>query len=108
MRFADFRTISRSLTLPEPTNVTQELLEAGLELLTRRLPPRHLPVRLLGFGANGLDNSGESQRQLFDQPERSVISNWTAWPTRLPPDLASRPFAGPLGRKMPINRARTR
>ena len=70
VRFADFKTISRSLTLPEPTNITQELLDAGVELLTKRLPPRHLPVRLLGFGVSKLDDSGKSQQQLFDQPDR--------------------------------------
>ena len=70
VRFADFQTISRSLTLAEPTSITQELLDAGVELLTKRLHARHLPVRLLGFGVNKLDNSGTSQRQLFDQPDR--------------------------------------
>jgi hypothetical protein len=40
VRFADFKTISRSLTLPQPTNITQELLKAGMELMTR-LPPGH-------------------------------------------------------------------
>ena len=45
VRFADFKTISRSLTLVEPTNMTQELLAAGVELLTTRLPPKHLPLR---------------------------------------------------------------
>lgn len=70
VRFADFKTISRSLTLAEPTNITQELLEAVVELLTTRLPPGHQPVRLLGFGVNNLDDSGTSQRQLFDEPDR--------------------------------------
>ena len=70
VRFADFKTISRSLTLAEPSNVTQELLDAGMDLLTKRLPPRHLPVRLLGFGVNKLDDSGTSQQPLFDQPDR--------------------------------------
>ena len=50
--------------------MTQELLDAGIELLTTRLPPRHLPVRLLGFGVTKLDDSGTSQQQLFDQPVR--------------------------------------
>ncbi len=70
VRFADFQTISRSVTLPRPTNVTQELLDAGIELLTQRLPPRHLAVRLLGFGVHKFADSGLVQRQLFDQPER--------------------------------------
>lgn len=68
VRFADFKTISRSLTLREPTNITQELLDAGVDLLMQRLPARHLPVRLLGFGVSNLDDSGISQKQLFDQP----------------------------------------
>lgn len=70
VRFADFSTISRSLTLVEPSNITQELLDAGVELLTNRLPSRHLPVRLLGFGVTKFDASGMSQRQLFDEPNR--------------------------------------
>ncbi len=70
VRFADFTTITRSLTLSRPTNVTQELLDAGLELLTKRLPPRHLPIRLVGFGVHKLGESGPIQQQLFGEPER--------------------------------------
>ncbi len=70
VRFADFKTISRSLTLAEPTNITQELLDAGVELLTTRLPSHHLPVRLLGFGVHKFKNFGASQQLLFDQPDR--------------------------------------
>src|SRR5262245_28415580 len=70
VRFADFQTINRSLTLTEPTNITQELLQAGLELLATKLPQHHLPVRLLGCGVKGFDDTGCSQRQLFDEPHR--------------------------------------
>ena len=70
VRFADFTTITRSLTLSHPTNVTQELLDAGLELLTKRLPPPHLPIRLVGFGVHKLGESGPVQQQLFGEPER--------------------------------------
>ena len=71
VRFADFKTISRSLTLPAPTNITQELLEAGLELLDNRLPARHLAVRLLGFGVTHFAAAVKIQQQLFDVPDRS-------------------------------------
>jgi DNA polymerase-4 len=70
VRFADFHTITRSATLAEPTNITQELLVAGAELLRTKLPPGHSPVRLLGFGVKGFDDSARSQRQLFDEPVR--------------------------------------
>jgi len=70
VRFADFKTISRSLTLAAPTSITQELLDAGVELLTKHLPSRHLPIRLLGFGVSKFDDSGMSQRHLFDEPDR--------------------------------------
>ena len=42
----------------------------GVELLTKRLPSQHLPIRLLGFGVNNFKNSGTSQQLLFDQPDR--------------------------------------
>jgi DNA polymerase-4 len=71
VRFADFSTVTRSLTLSDPTNITQELLTAGVELLTTRLPVRHLPVRLLGFGVSRFDDSGRSQQQLFDRSDRA-------------------------------------
>lgn len=73
VRFADFKTISRALTLPEPTNVTQELLVAGLQLLDHRLPLGHLPVRLLGFGVTQFDDVGKTQQQLFDDPEHERL-----------------------------------
>ena len=70
VRFADFHTITRSATLTEPTNITHELLVAGSELLRTKLPQNHSPVRLLGFGVKGFDDTGRSQRQLFDEPDR--------------------------------------
>lgn len=73
VRFADFRTITRSLTLAEPSNITGELLAAGQQLLTTRLPEGHLPVRLLGFGVKGFDDSGKSQRQLFNETDRERL-----------------------------------
>ena len=72
VRFADFQTISRSLTLVEPTNITQELLEAGVKLLTKRLPSRQQLVRRLGFGVNKLHSSGKSQQTRFDQSKSSL------------------------------------
>ena len=70
VRFADFQTITRSMTLAESTSITRELLDAGVELLTKHLPARHLPIRLMGFGVSKLGDSGNAQLTLFDQPDR--------------------------------------
>jgi DNA polymerase IV len=70
VRFADFSLITRSQTLPEPTDITQELWRAADDLLCQRLPAGHLPVRLLGMGVSGLDDTGTVQGLLFDQEER--------------------------------------
>jgi DNA polymerase-4 len=69
VRFADFKTITRSVTLTAPTDITQELLAAGQTLLSL-LPANHLPMRLLGFGVSGFAASSRLQRQLFDEPDR--------------------------------------
>jgi len=70
VRFADFSLITRSQSLPEPTNITHELWQAVEGLLCHRLPAGHLPVRLLGMGVSGFDESGLKQGLLFDQEER--------------------------------------
>jgi len=70
VRFADFSTITRSQTFREATDITQELWQAADEMLTRRLPTGHLPVRLLGMGIGGIDDRGLAQGLLFDQKER--------------------------------------
>ncbi|MHB8863107.1 MAG: DNA polymerase IV [Pirellulaceae bacterium] len=70
VRFADFSTITRSQTLSEPTDITDELWRVADEMLCHRLPAGHLPVRLLGMGVSGFDMSGMKQGLLFDQVER--------------------------------------
>ena len=70
VRFADFRTITRSQKLLEPTDVTDELWQVASEILASRLPANHPPVRLLGMGVGGIDRSRVTQGFLFDEPER--------------------------------------
>ena len=67
VRFSDFRTITRSQTLPESTDCTETLWHAGAELLSR-LPTGHLPVRLLGLGVSGIEPAEAGQRLLFEDP----------------------------------------
>ena len=70
VRFSDFSLITRSQTLPEPTDITDELWRAADEMLCQRLPPRHLRVRLIGMGVSNLDDTGAVQGLLFDREER--------------------------------------
>jgi DNA polymerase-4 len=74
VRFADFSTITRSCTMPEPTDITQELWHVADDLLCQRLPQGHLPVRLLGMGVSGLDDTGQVQGLLFGGEERDKQS----------------------------------
>ena len=74
VRFADFSLITRSCTLPEPTDITDALWRAADELLLQRLPAGHLPVRLLGMGVSGLNDTGLVQGLLFDGHERQKQS----------------------------------
>jgi DNA polymerase-4 len=78
VRFADFSLITRSYTLPEPTDVTHELWQAADEMLCHRLPAGHLPVRLVGMGVSGLDDTGLAQGMLFDAEEREKQSRLDA------------------------------
>ena len=60
LRYGDFKTITRSVTLPDPTDGTRDLLSAARELLAQiDVAPG---VRLLGVGASALVET--SARQL--------------------------------------------
>lgn len=51
VKFADFRQITRSRTLPEATDSTETIYETGAALLAAELLPQ--PVRLIGLGVSG-------------------------------------------------------
>jgi len=69
VRFDDFRTITRAQTLPEATNVTQEIWRAVAQMLAERMPARRLRVRLLGVGMSGLTDRELAQLSLFPEAE---------------------------------------
>ncbi len=55
VKFADFRQITRSRTLPEATNATETIFETGRDLLRElRLAQ---PVRLIGLGVSGFEEN---------------------------------------------------
>jgi DNA polymerase-4 len=62
VRFADFRTISRSRTLPGSTDVSREIFHTAWSLY--RALPGGDRVRLIGVRVDGLTGAGEAARQL--------------------------------------------
>lgn len=70
LRFASFRTLTRSRRLPAPTELDAEIYQVARALF--RLVPRREPVRLLGVGVSGLlRNRDAAQLTLFDAAEKS-------------------------------------
>ena len=71
IRFGEFRTITRSRTLEEPTDSTRRLWEASLGLFDAWASgePGFVPVRLIGMQAAGLSSTGGEQMPLFPDPQ---------------------------------------
>lgn len=67
LRFANFRTITRTKTLPRSTNVTGEIWDAASELLMQALSQPHRGIRLLGVGVSGFSASEYVQKSLFEE-----------------------------------------
>jgi len=69
LRYDDFRTITRSSTFDHPTNVTKTLWGQAKEVFLKWHKKSPGALRLLGFGASGLQKTDAGQRQLFPEPE---------------------------------------
>lgn len=67
LRFSDFRTITRQVTLPSPTADAQAIYRAGRELFTRHW--KHGAVRLIGLGASGIVPAAAREQDLFGESE---------------------------------------
>jgi DNA polymerase-4 len=67
VRFADFTTVSRSRTLPDPTAVGQAIGDAAHDLFASIERP--LAVRLIGVRAERLQPSGAAPLALWDDDE---------------------------------------
>ncbi|QDU40052.1 DNA polymerase IV [Maioricimonas rarisocia] len=74
LRYADFHTITRATTLPQPTDLTREIWQAAKELLEERLPKRRLEVRLLGVGVSGFESGNTRQLSLFPDESQEAHS----------------------------------
>jgi DNA polymerase-4 len=69
IRFGNFQTITRSATLPEPTDLTQSLYRAARGLFNRWAEESFQPVRLVGVSAHPLTAEGP-QQALFPDPQK--------------------------------------
>jgi len=70
VRFSDFRTITRSRTLAEPTNVGRRLFEEAWDVFdVLDLDVRQTPLRLIGVRAEQLLDAGGDALALWDPDE---------------------------------------
>lgn len=65
LRYADFETITRSLSVTETTNTNEDIFSIALRLLSQALAQKQKPVRLIGVGISNLTGEGK-QLHLFD------------------------------------------
>ena len=76
LRHGDFKTVTRQVTLPAPSDLDQEIREAARALLRAEWPHverRGKGVRLIGVAAGQLDDAVEPD--LFEPPERQRLRN---------------------------------
>lgn len=71
VRYADFRTVTRSESLDAPSSVTRELYAVAVRLLETELARNPQPVRLLGMGTSGVSAETLEQGELFGEAERA-------------------------------------
>jgi DNA polymerase-4 len=74
LRYADFRSITRSQTLNEASEVDQVIFEVGRELMEKALSQRHKLVRLIGIRVSSL-SQGKQLNMLDAKTERLECLN---------------------------------
>jgi DNA polymerase-4 len=73
LRYGDFRTVTRSETLGEATNLTQPLWETARRVFRQWHERSAGALRLLGFGASGLQEQDQGQGDLFADPDAEKL-----------------------------------
>lgn len=66
LRWSDFTTLTRQITLPSPIDQDEEIYEVALRLLRQACPPGRA-VRLIGVGVSGLGEAVQ-QMELWGEP----------------------------------------
>lgn len=64
-RYADFKTVTRAVTLPEPTTSTEVLQNAVRDLFEYRLGRKGRALRLIGTSVSNLTSPVDSELMLF-------------------------------------------
>jgi len=59
LRYPDFKTITRSISLSEAENNTQILMANAVDLFLKAMQQHKSPIRLIGFGVSGLTRCNE-------------------------------------------------
>ena len=73
VRYGDFTTLTRSVTVDRAIDETSELLEAARSLAAK-VPIEGKRVRLLGLGGSGLVGSATPRQLALDRPERRALT----------------------------------
>jgi DNA polymerase-4 len=68
VRDGTYRTWTRSLTLPAPTDLAETIVDAARRLYRERIRLGRHGARLLGVGVSGLEPAGHGQAGLFPDP----------------------------------------
>ena len=68
LRYGDFRTLTRSKSLTEPTATTEILWQVAKEVFQKWYDKDGGALRLIGFGVSGLVSEQEGQKTLFEDP----------------------------------------
>lgn len=75
LRYADFNTVTRSLTFKQGIDSDRAIFNTGQKLLTQALTAEKQPVRLIGIGVSGLVSGARQINMLDDKAERLGLLN---------------------------------
>jgi DNA polymerase-4 len=71
VRYADFTTITRQMTLAQPTNVDQTIFQIGNDLLQHAVIGERQALRLIGIGVSNLSEPG-MQLSMMNNTEKKL------------------------------------
>lgn len=81
LRFPDFKTITRSISLKEPDSNTQVLMDNAVTLFLTAMQQHKSAIRLIGFGVSALtksDDASQASEQEFSASQDPQIDMFTS------------------------------